>query len=110
MEEAVTLGSDAAMLTYGEYLLINEKEKAEELIQKAFDKWFKEFEENKLSKNDFSRLIRASKQLGKIQIAEKVQKAKDNLKNEKGISWYNPDNTATDGREQLENKNINLLN
>lgn len=34
MEEAVTLGSDAAMLTYGEYLLINEKEKAEELIQK----------------------------------------------------------------------------
>ena len=110
MEEAVTLGSDAAMLTYGEYLLINEKEKAEELIQKAFDKWFKEFEENKLSKNDFSRLIRAAKQLGKIQIAEKVQKAKDNLKNEKGISWYNPDNTATDGREQLENKNINLLN
>ena len=110
MEEAVTLGSDAAMLTYGEYLLINEKEKAEELIQKAFDKWFKEFEENKLSKNDFSRLIRAAKQLGKIQIAEQVQKAKDNLKNEKGISWYNPDNTATDGREQLENKNINLLN
>lgn len=110
MEEAVTLGSDAAMLTYGEYLLINEKEKAEELIQKAFDKWFKEFEESKLSKNDFSRLIRAAKQLGKIQIAEKVQKAKDNLKNEKGISWYNPDNTATDGREQLENKNINLLN
>lgn len=110
MEEAVTLGSDAAMLTYGEYLLINEKEKAEELIQKAFDKWFKEFEENKLSKNDFSRLIRAAKQLGKIQIVEKVQKAKDNLKNEKGISWYNPDNTATDGREQLENKNINLLN
>lgn len=110
MEEAVTLGSDAAMLTYGEYLLINEKEKAEELIQKAFDKWFKEFEEGKLSKNDFSRLIRAAKQLGKIQIAEKVQKAKDNLKNEKGISWYNPDNTATDGREQLENKNINLLN
>ncbi|MBL0282155.1 MAG: hypothetical protein IPQ11_17715 [Bacteroidetes bacterium] len=110
MEEAVTLGSDAAMLTYGEYLLSKEKEKAEELIQKAFDKWFKEFEENKLSKNDFSRLIRAAKQLGKIQIAEKVQKAKDNLKNEKGISWYNPDNTATDGREQLENKNINLLN
>ena len=110
MEEAVTLGSDAAMLTYGEYLLSKEKEKAEELIQKAFDKWFKEFEENKLSKNDFSRLIRAAKQLGKIQIAEQVQKAKDNLKNEKGISWYNPDNTATDGREQLENKNINLLN
>lgn len=110
MEEAVTLESDAAMLTYGEYLLNKEKEKAEELIQKAFDKWFKEFEENKLSKNDFSRLIRAAKQLGKIQIAEQVQKAKDNLKNEKGISWYNPDNTATDGREQLENKNINLLN
>ncbi len=110
MEEAVTLGSDAAMLTYGEYLLSKEKEKAEELIQKAFDKWFKEFEENKLSKNDFSRLIRAAKQLGKIQIAEQVQKAKDKLKNEKGISWYNPDNTATDGREHLENKNINLLN
>ncbi len=110
MEEAVTLESDAAMLTYGEYLLNKEKEKAEELIQKAFDKWFKEFEENKLSKNDFSRLIRAAKQLGKIQIAEQVQKAKDNLKNEKGISWYNPDNTATDGREQLENKHINLLN
>jgi len=110
MEEAVTLGSDAAMLTYGEYLLSNEKEKAEKLIQKAFDKWFKEFEENKLGKNDHSRLIRAAKQLDKIQIAEQVQKAKDKLKNEKGISWYNPDNTATDGREQLENKNINLLN
>jgi molecular chaperone DnaK len=110
MEEAVTLESEAAMLTYGEYLLHKEKEKAEKLIQKAFDKWFKEFEENKLSKNDFSRLIRAAKQLGKIQIAEQVQKAKDNLKNEKGISWYNPDNTATDGREHLENKNINLLN
>lgn len=110
MEEAVALGSYAAMLTYGEYLLSKEKVKAEELIQKAFDKWFKEFEENKLSKHDFSRLIRAAKQLGKIQIAEQVQKAKDNLKNERGISWYNPDNTATDGREQLENKNINLLN
>jgi len=110
MEEAVTLGSDAAMLTYGEYLLSNEKEKAEKLIQKAFDKWFKEFEENKLGKNDHSRLIRAVKQLDKIQIAEQVQKAKDKLKNEKGISWYNPDNTATDGREQLENKNTNLLN
>lgn len=110
MEEAVSLGSDAAMLTYGEYLLNNDKRKAEELIQKAFDKWFREFEENKLSKNDFSRLIRAAKQLGKIQIAEQVQIAKDNLKDDKGISWYNPDNTATDGREQLENKNINLLN
>ncbi|MBL0140393.1 MAG: Hsp70 family protein [Bacteroidetes bacterium] len=110
MEESVSLGSNAAMLTYGEYLLNKEKEKAEELIQKAFDKWYKEFEGNNLSKNDFSRLIRAAKQLGKIQIADQVQKAKDNLKNEKGISWYNPDNTATDGREQLENKNINLLN
>jgi len=110
MEEAVTLGSDAAMLTYGEHLLSKDKERAVQLIQKAFDIWHREFESNKLSKNDFSRLIRAAKQLGKIQIAEQVQKAKDNLKNERGISWYNPDNTATDGREQLENKNINLLN
>jgi len=110
MEEAVNLGSDAAMLTYGEYLLSREKERAEELIQKAFDIWYKEFEANKLSKNDFSRLIRAAKQLGKMQIAEQVQKAKDNLKDDKGISWYNPDNTATDGREQLESKNINYLN
>jgi molecular chaperone DnaK len=110
MEESVSLGSNAAMLTYGEYLLNKEKERAEELIQKAFDKWYKEFEGNNLNKNDFSRLIRAAKQLGKIQIAEQVQKAKDNLKNERGISWYNPDNTATDGREQLDNKNINLLN
>ncbi|MBV6454419.1 MAG: Chaperone protein DnaK [Bacteroidia bacterium] len=110
MEEAVTLGSDAAMLTYGEYLLDSEKQRAEELIQKAFDIWYKEFESNKLSKNDFSRLIRAAKQLGKIQIAEQVQKAKDNLKDENGISWYNPENTATDGKEQLESKNINYLN
>jgi len=110
MEEAVNLGSDAAMLTYGEYLLSKEKQRAEELIQKAFDIWYKEFEENKLSKNDFSRLIRAAKQLGKMQIAEQIQKAKDNLKDDKGISWYNPDNTATDGREQLESKNINYLN
>ncbi|MBK7691377.1 MAG: Hsp70 family protein [Bacteroidetes bacterium] len=110
MEESVSLGCNAAMLTYGEYLLNKEKERAEELIQKAFEKWYKEFEENQLSKNDFSRLIRAAKQLGKMQIAEQVQKAKDNLKNEKGINWYNPDNTATDGREQLESKNINYLN
>ncbi len=110
MEESVSLGCNAAMLTYGEYLLNKEKERAEELIQKAFEKWYKEFEENQLSKNDFSRLIRAAKQLGKMQIAEQVQKAKDNLKNEKGINWYNPDNTASDGREQLESKNINYLN
>ena len=59
---------------------------------------------------NLKRLIRAAKKLGKSQIAEQVQQAKDNLKNEKGISWYNPDNTAADGREPLENKNINLLN
>jgi len=110
MEEAVEMGSDAALLTYGEYLLHKEKERAEDLIQKAFDIWFREFEGNRLAKNNFSRLIRAAKQLGKIQIAEQVQKAKDNLKDEKGISWYNPDNTATDGRQQLESKNINFLN
>lgn len=110
MEEAVNLGSGAAMLTYGEFLLNKDRERAEELIQQAFDIWYKEFEANKLSKNDFSRLIRAAKQLGKIQIAEQVQKAKDNLIDDKGISWYNPDNTATDGREQLESKNINYLN
>ena len=110
MEEAVSLGSDAAMLTYGEYLLSKDKTRAEELIQKAFDIWYQEFQTNQLSKNDFTRLIRAAKQLGKIQIAEQVQKAKDKLKDEKGISWYNPENTATDGREQLESKNINYLN
>jgi len=32
------------------------------------------------------------------------------LKDEKGLSWYNPENTVTDGREQLESKNINYLN
>lgn len=110
MEEAVNMGSDAAMLTYGEYLLSKDKDRAEELIQRAFDIWYKEFQANQLSKNNFSRLIRAAKQLGKIQIAEQVQKAKEKLKDEKGISWYNPDNTATDGREQLESKNINYLN
>lgn len=110
MEEAVSLGSDAAMLTYGEYLLSKDKNRAQELIQKAFDIWYQEFQTNQLSKNDFTRLIRAAKQLGKIQIAEQVQKAKDKLKDEKGISWYNPENTATDGREQLESKNINYLN
>lgn len=110
MEEAISLGSDAAMLTYGEYLLSKDKTRAEELIQKAFDIWYQEFQTNQLSKNDFTRLIRAAKQLGKIQIAEQVQKAKDKLKDEKSISWYNPENTATDGREQLESKNINYLN
>jgi hypothetical protein len=98
------------MLTYGEYLLSRDKARAEELIQSGFDIWYKDFQSNQLSKDDFSRLIRAAKQLGKIHIAEQVQKAKDNLKDEKGNSWYNPENTATDGSQQLENKNINYLN
>jgi hypothetical protein len=76
MEEAISLGSDAAMLTYGEYLLNKDKARAKELIQKAFDTWYQEFQTNQLSKNDFTRLIRAAKQLGKMQIAEQVQKLK----------------------------------
>jgi len=110
MDEAVFLGSNAAMLTYGEYLLSKDKEKAIDLINRAFDIWYKQFQENQLSKNDYSRLIRAAKQLGKIQIAEQVQKDREKLKNEKGINWYNPENTATDGREMLDSKNNNLLN
>jgi molecular chaperone DnaK (HSP70) len=105
MEEAIELGSDAAMLAYGEYLLSKNKVKAEELIQNAFDSLYREFQANILGKNDYSRLIRAARQLGKMEIAEKVQKAIGNLSDEKGIHWYNPDNTATDGLQQLESNN-----
>ena len=89
---------------------MKDKEKGLNLIQRAFDIWYKEFEEEDLRKSNYSRLIRAAKQLGQNHIVEQVKAAQMNLKNELGVNWFNPENTATDGRIQLEDKNINYIN
>lgn len=110
MQQAVDLGSEAAHLTYGEYLLKKNKDKGINLIQQAFDIWYKEFEEEALSKSNYSRLIRAAKQLGQNHVVDQVRMAQTKLKKETGVNWFNPENTATDGREQIEDKNNNYIN
>ena len=101
MEKSVEQNCDAAYLAYGEYLLTREKERATQLIQKAFNIWYSEFNENRLQKGDFSRLIRASRQLGRIETAEKVKMAQDRLKDKDQVQWYNEDNLVTDSKTYL---------
>lgn len=101
MEKAVQQNCDAAYLTYGEYLLTREKEKAKQLIQKSFDIWHGEFKNNRLQKSDFSRLIRAARQLGRLEIAEEVKTAQDKLNDKNHIQWYNEDNLVTDSKTYL---------
>jgi len=101
MKIAVDSNLDVAYLTYGEYLLTRDNDKAKELLQKAFDKWYNDFSNNKLEKNDFSRLIRASRQLGRMEVAEEVKLAFEKFKDENVIQWYNEDNLASDNKIYL---------
>jgi len=106
MEVAIEKNCDAALLVYGEKLLHTDKEKGTELISRAFNIWYNQFTNNTLSKNNYSRLIRASRQLGKMQIAQEVQNKKDNLNESSKITWYNPENTLTDSKIAIENSNF----
>lgn len=101
MEEAVNKNSDAAYLTYGEYLLTREKEKAMALIQKAFDSWYTQFKAGNLHKNNFSRLIRAARQIGRMEVADEVKRSKDKLEEKEGVRWYNEDNLVSDSKNYL---------
>lgn len=101
MKIAVDSNLDAAFLTYGEYLLTRDSEKAKELLQKAFDKWYSDFNNNRLHKNDFSRLIRAARQLGRIEIAENVKSAFNKFNEENVVQWYNQENLASDNKIYL---------
>ena len=101
MEKAVDSNLDAALLTYGEYLLTRDNDKARVLLQKAFDKWYEEFTNNSLDKNNFSRLIRVSRQLGRMEVAEAVKSAFDKFKEENITQWYNEDNLASDNKIYL---------
>lgn len=101
MEEALSKNSDAAYLTYGEYLLSRDKEKAKSLIQKGFDIWYAQFQANTLHKNNYSRLIRAARQIGRIEIADKVKEAQNRLEGNNEVRWYNEDNLASDSRNYL---------
>ena len=110
MEKAITLGCDAAWLVYGKHLLNSDEKRGRELIQKAFRLWHHRFKSNVLDKNDYSRLIEAATLLDKNEIAGEVQEAKNRLTDNANIVWFNPENTVTDERLQLENNNINRLN
>jgi molecular chaperone DnaK (HSP70) len=101
MEEAVDKNSDAAFLTYGEYLLTRDKEKAKELIQKGFDIWYRQFQGNEIHKNNYSRLIRAARQIGRMEVAQEVQQVQDKLKDKDGVRWYNEDNLVSDSKNYL---------
>jgi len=101
MEDAVSKNCDAANLVYGEYLLTRDKEKGKMLIEKAFDKWLNEFNDKTLHKNNYSRLIRASRQIGRLEVAEKVKKAQAELNDSNKVNWYNEDNLVSDSKTYL---------
>jgi len=101
MEEAIGKKSDAAYLTYGEYLLSRDKDKAHDYIQKAFDMWYLEFKNDSLHKNNYNRLIRASRQLGRLEIMAEVKAAENKFINKDQISWFNSDNLASDSKMYL---------
>jgi len=101
MEEAVSKNSEAAFLTFGEYLLTRDAERAKALIQKGFDTWHSQFQSNTLHKNNYSRLIRAARQLGRLEIAEEVKRAQERLNGNNTVKWYNEDNLVSDSKTYL---------
>src|SRR5690606_22533002 len=88
METAVSQGLNAAKLVYGEYLLTRDEEKAKKIIEEAFNYWYGQFKTNRLNKNDYSRLIRSARQIGRLEVAEKVEIAKSQFNNSNEIKWY----------------------
>lgn len=101
MEQAIKKNCDAACLTYGEYLLPRDKEKATELIQKAFEEWHNEFNSNTLQKNNFTRLIRAARQLGRLEVADQVKSAQKKLQDKDQIKWFDEANLVSDSKTYL---------
>jgi hypothetical protein len=101
MEEAVNKNSDAAFLTYGEYLLTRDYERAKSLIQKGFETWHSQFQSDCLHKNNYSRLISAARQLGRIEVAEEVKRAQNSLSDNNTVKWYNEDNLISDNKIYL---------
>ncbi len=101
MEEAISLNSDAALLTFGEYLLTRDKERSKQFIEKAFDKYYAQFKSNSLTKNDYSRLIRAARQLGRIEIAEEAKQKQQQFSSGNEIRWYNEENLASGSKISL---------
>jgi molecular chaperone DnaK len=101
MEEAVEKGCDASYLSYGEFLLSRDKERAEQLFQKGFDLWHNQFQAGYLHNNSYSRLISAARYIGEFEVAEKVKIAQEKLTKLDQVQWYNPDNLATDSKTYL---------
>ncbi len=101
MEEAIKKNSDAAFLTYGEYLLSRDTERAKTLIQKGFDIWYAQFQAGNLHKNNYTRLIRSARQIGRIEIADQVKEAQNKLEGNNAVKWYNEDNLASDSKNYL---------
>lgn len=108
MEEAVRGGLDSAFLVYGKYLRSRDEKRAKELLQKAFDIWYKQFKNNCLREDDYSRLIEVSELLDRDEIAQKVRKAKDAMKDSEQVSWFDPNNLVTDKTNNLKLPNNNL--
>jgi molecular chaperone DnaK (HSP70) len=101
MEQAIAKKCDAAMLVFGEYLLTRDQVKGKALIEKAFEKWYSEFKNKTLHKNNYSRLVRASRQIGRIEVADEVKKVQLDLQVSNKIHWYNEENLASDSRSSL---------
>jgi len=101
MEEAVSKNSDAAFLTYGEYLLSRDKERAMILIQKGFDSWYEQFKAGNLHKNNYSRLISSARQIGRFEIANQVKENQKKLEGNNKVKWYDEDNLASDSKNYL---------
>jgi chaperone dnaK len=108
MEEAIRGGLDSAFLVYGKYLRSKDEKRANELLQKAFDIWYKRFKNNCLREDDYSRLIEVSELLDRDEIAQKVRKAKDAMKDNEQVSWFDPNNLVTDKTNNLKLPNNNL--
>jgi molecular chaperone DnaK len=101
MEEAVNKDCEASYLAYGEFLLVKDNDRAKQLFQKGFDIWYRQFQSGTLHKNSYSRLIKAARQVGELEIAEKVKIAQEKLNKNHQLHWYNSDNLATNTKNYL---------
>ncbi|KAA6330834.1 Chaperone protein DnaK [termite gut metagenome] len=101
MKEAVDKDFNVAKFAYGEYLLTRNKDEAKILLQKVVDIWYNQYESNSLDKNNYSRLIRAARQIGRMNVADQVEVARSKLNNNKQVQWYNAENLASDGKTYL---------
>lgn len=101
MEEAALKNSDAALLTYGKFLLQKDKERGNNMIQQAFNKWSAQFDSNVLHINNYFRLIEAANIIGKRDYAERVKAAYSKLNVNKKVKWYDEKNLVSDNKNLL---------